>query len=203
MNSDLIRNETYTIENNDRSDLWAFLVALNDSRCKLHNESHATRKSAAPSMDAFFYIVVVLVFYASSIVLLLIKYSRKDDEEKFLNYQFAEYVKRDKFQAAQYKNSVALVRTKEVLATLDGCGHGIPVIVVHRCSESDESGQKAEDFANVDVDYIGQSHEKNETEVIVKDKSVAADGFASETNSVCYDNNEFKDGLETEMVVQN
>ena len=121
--------------------LWNLLLSLNASRCDVRNVSDASKHFKSTQMDAFFYIVVVLVFYASSIVLLLIKYSRKDDEEKFLNHQFAEFVKRDRFQAAQYKNRIALVRTKEVLANLDEIQKTVPKIMIHSCSDVNGSSQ--------------------------------------------------------------
>lgn len=93
------------------------------------------------NVDAFFYIVVVLTFYATSIVLLLIKYSRNDYEEVNLKYQYSEFVKRERFQTAQYKNMIALQRTKAVLDNLakstERCvSVACPVIIV---SEVDET----------------------------------------------------------------
>ena len=126
--SPLFDNKTHHI-------LWNFILSLNGTKCELKNVSDPDKQVQHAEMDAFFYIIVVLVFYASSIVLLLIKYSRKDDEDKFLNHQFAEFVKRDRFQEAQYKNRIALVRTKEILANLDAAKKNIPTIMVHACSD--------------------------------------------------------------------
>lgn len=72
-------------------------------------------KPEVVEFEAFLYIVVVIAFYATSIVFLLIKYARNDDEEQNLKYNYTEFVKREKFQTAQYKNMEALVRTKAVL----------------------------------------------------------------------------------------
>lgn len=93
------------------------------------------------NIEAFFYIVVVLTFYATSIVLLLIKYARNDDEEVNLKYQYSEFVKRERFQTAQYKNMMALQKTKAVLNTTDGpdgvaaSGLSCPVIIVSEINE--------------------------------------------------------------------
>ena len=95
-------------------------------------------------IEAFMYIVVVIVFYATSIVFLLIKYARNDDEEKNLKYQYSEFVKRERFQAPQYKNKLALERTKMCLENIKCNGvpgyiERCPMITITTCSEGSES----------------------------------------------------------------
>lgn len=92
-------------------------------------------------IEAFFYIVIVLTFYATSIVLLLIKYARNDDEEVNLKYQYSEFVKRERFQTAQYKNMIALQRTKALLNTFEVSDENsammtCPVIIVSEVNET-------------------------------------------------------------------
>ncbi|KAH3831881.1 hypothetical protein DPMN_105153 [Dreissena polymorpha] len=43
---------------------------------------------------------------------------RNDDEEVNLKYQYSEFVKRERFQSAQYKNMLALQRTQAVLKNM-------------------------------------------------------------------------------------
>ncbi|XP_012939770.1 uncharacterized protein LOC106012186 [Aplysia californica] len=56
------------------------------------------------SLDALLYIVIVLMFYAFSIVVLMVKYIRREREEANLRNYYHEFVSRDKFRSAQYKN---------------------------------------------------------------------------------------------------
>lgn len=56
------------------------------------------------SLDALLYIVIVLMFYAFSIIILMVKYIRREREEANLRSYYHEFVAREKFKCAQYKN---------------------------------------------------------------------------------------------------
>lgn len=56
------------------------------------------------SLDALFYIIIVLMFYAFSIVVLMVKYIRREREEANLRNYYYEFVSREKFRSAQYRN---------------------------------------------------------------------------------------------------
>lgn len=95
-------------------------------------------------VEAFFYIVVVIAFYSITIVILLIKYNRNDDEEQSSKYNYSEYVNRERFQTAQYKNRIAVERTKAVLGSLNlldnmkvAAGSVCPVIIVSEYPDDD------------------------------------------------------------------
>ena len=131
----------------DGKTLWNIIVALNKTKCA---ETEEIPLDTRPTeMDAFLYIVVVLGFYASSIVLLLIKYSRKDDEEKFLNNQFSEFVKRDKFQSTTYQNRLAVLRTQEILANIENAKN-VPQIKIQACTDPLER-RKTVESVTVDI----------------------------------------------------
>lgn len=73
-----------------------------------------TTSSNAYSYDALLYIIVVLSFYAMSMVLLMIKYIRREEEEISLDFYYTEFVKREKFRTANFKNSLALQKVSNV-----------------------------------------------------------------------------------------
>ena len=64
-------------------------------------------------LGAFCYIIIVLSFYAISIVLLMIKYIRREQEETWLDYYYAEYVKRTWFRRPEVQNRMAMKREQK------------------------------------------------------------------------------------------
>lgn len=183
--------------NKNINSLWKFLVSLNGSRCEQNNEADITQTPRPTDMDAFFYIVVVLVFYASSIVLLLIKYSRKDDEEKFLSYQFSEFVKRDKFQSCTYQNRQALLRTKEILATLKK-SQNVPSIRVQNFENLEERQKKLASL-KPSIEIKCQSQNDNEKVSIANDHDTIHDDKAFDEH--CNGDSGINDELESDIVV--
>ena len=200
-------NDTKTVMNNtvltpeDGKTLWNLIVALNKSKC---DENEEIESGSRPTeMDAFLYIVVVLGFYASSIVLLLIKYSRKDDEEKFLNNQFSEFVKRDKFQSTTYQNRLALVRTQEVLANMND-DKKVPQIKIQECGDSEEK-QQTVDSVTIDIPAgegnISQSSTFDETIVTVDNVDVNFGLKEQETHDMNNANSGINDSKEKGVTV--
>ena len=194
-------NDT-SINSKDANTLWKIIVALNKSNCDQNNE--ITPGSKPTDMDAFFYIIVVLGFYASSIVLLLIKYSRKDDEEKFLNHQFSEFVKRDKFQSSTYQNRAALLRTQDILASLNG-DKNMPTIKIQKCGDLEERRQTNESLT-IDIPVAegstGQSIALNENMVTISENDVNLDWQGLETNQVYNVDSAINEGSEEVTVTQ-
>lgn len=91
--------------------------------------------------------MVVIAFYSTTIVFLLIKYARDEDEDQSSKYYYSEYVNREKFQTARYKNKIALERTKNVLGNLNisetmkiAVGTACPVIIVNEYPEMVDGG---------------------------------------------------------------
>ncbi|XP_059176099.1 uncharacterized protein LOC131955833 [Physella acuta] len=83
----------------------ATMVDISDKPCgeALSSQTPAAVKLPG-SLDALLYIVIVLMFYAFSIVVLMVKYIRREREEANLRNYYNEFVSRDKFRSAQYKN---------------------------------------------------------------------------------------------------
>lgn len=105
-------------------------------------------------VEAFFYIVVVIAFYSTTIVFLLIKYARNEHDDQSSKYNYSEFVNREKFQTARYKNKIALERTKTILGNLNisetmkiAVGTACPVIIVSEYPEMVERGGGTNDTA--------------------------------------------------------
>ncbi|KAK0068648.1 hypothetical protein Bpfe_001611 [Biomphalaria pfeifferi] len=77
------------------------------------------------SLDALLYIVIVLMFYAFSIVVLMVKYIRREREEASLRNYYNEFVSRDKFRSAQYKNRQFMKRIFGRGRSAENSGQGV------------------------------------------------------------------------------
>jgi hypothetical protein len=173
---------------------------LTDNTKELETYKCASTTTLKPEeeveVQAFLYIVVVIGFYAISIVFLLIKYARRDDEEKNSKYHYSEFVNREKFQTAQYKNKIAVEKTKEVLGSLDlasnvslAIGTACPIIIVSEFCDNLNAGKQKHEI--VDFNYYDFGEENtwqcNANGEVGAAKS--ADGFDNSSNVVWeYDN---------------
>lgn len=88
----------------------------------------------AGSLDALLYIVIVLMFYAFSIVILMVKYIRREREEANLRSYYHEFVSREKFKCAQYKNRQFM---KRIFSRHEDLNHrGLPSLANEtRCAQ--------------------------------------------------------------------
>ncbi|KAK6188898.1 hypothetical protein SNE40_004980 [Patella caerulea] len=87
-----------------------YVYCENGSYAEIYNSTDMNDTNH--EFDAFLYIICVLSFYALSMVLLMIKYIRREEAEMSLDYYYTEFVKRDRFQCAQFQNKTALQREK-------------------------------------------------------------------------------------------
>lgn len=127
-------------------------------------------------MDAFFYIVVVIAFYSITIVFLLIKYNRNDDEDQSSKFNYSEYVNRERFQTARYKNKVALEKTKALIGTLNlsesmkiAMGTACPVIIVSEYPENGSCGNVNCRLVGPESSSTSQTSFEDCDDVIAKD----------------------------------
>ncbi|CAG5118985.1 unnamed protein product [Candidula unifasciata] len=87
------------------------LVLISNKPCSEAFSSQTPSAAKLPgSLDALLYIVIVLMFYAFSIAILMVKYIRREREEANLRNYYHEFVSRDKFRSAQYKNTQFMKR---------------------------------------------------------------------------------------------
>lgn len=87
------------------------LVLISNKPCSDAFSSQTPAAAKLPgSLDALLYIVIVLMFYAFSIAILMVKYIRREREEANLRNYYHEFVSRDKFRSAQYKNAQFMKR---------------------------------------------------------------------------------------------
>ncbi|BFY99198.1 hypothetical protein BsWGS_02238 [Bradybaena similaris] len=87
------------------------LVIISNKPCSEAFSSQTPAAAKLPgSLDALLYIVIVLMFYAFSIAILMVKYIRREREEANLRNYYHEFVSRDKFRSAQYKNAQFMKR---------------------------------------------------------------------------------------------
>lgn len=93
-------------------------TSIPDSNMSLNAACNSSLSNLDHSqMDAFLYIVVVISCYAICMIILMVKYIRREEEEVQLEFDFYEFITREKFHAATYQNRQNVRIVRKMLAT--------------------------------------------------------------------------------------